>query len=540
MMLARARSGARHYPRARLGGVWKRDVHLGAIARHLRRWEDSAGFSLQIGNVAGIPRGHVCQNQASHAGADRDGGGFARRRVPCFRSASGFLVGEGRFVDEDVGAERGLDGCVTRTGVASDHEPSSWPCWTHQLRWADHAPVVQRHFDPPVQSTPHRSFGNSELSGALGVESTESLLLDEREAEGRGSYVIRRESDDRVAIAPHAIAGSELAILHWKRNAICTQSLGASEDLGRASGTPEPERLLAALQRHRAQQSHHAEHVIDVHVGEEDVAQGKADRVAHHLPLRPLATVEQERFALADNGERRDPAFDGRSRCGSSEEANREGHGAEYSGGGMRVTRDDSAGTDGRIWGSETRGLWFARQARITVMELDGVPAKSKRKSARSGKERQAARARSRPRPPLPKQSQPAPEEEGDARETRAHVEREGRRARVDHWPRGEPSFGRLRGYQGGHPRFYEVAGQNLVERGIRVNCVAPGPVWTPLNTTAKSNEEVAKFGADTPMKRPAQPEEIAPAYVFFASDADSSYITGEVVTLLGGETTAA
>jgi NAD(P)-dependent dehydrogenase (short-subunit alcohol dehydrogenase family) len=87
---------------------------------------------------------------------------------------------------------------------------------------------------------------------------------------------------------------------------------------------------------------------------------------------------------------------------------------------------------------------------------------------------------------------------------------------------------------------FTKSLAQNLVDRGIRVNCVAPGPVWTPLNTTAKSAEEVVKFGADTPMKRPAQPEEIAPAYVFFASGADSSYITGEVLTLLGGETTAA
>jgi NAD(P)-dependent dehydrogenase (short-subunit alcohol dehydrogenase family) len=81
---------------------------------------------------------------------------------------------------------------------------------------------------------------------------------------------------------------------------------------------------------------------------------------------------------------------------------------------------------------------------------------------------------------------------------------------------------------------------QNLVERGIRVNCVAPGPVWTPLNPADKDAEDVPEFGADTPMKRPAQPEEIAPAYVFFASEADSSYVTGEVLTLLGGETTAA
>jgi NAD(P)-dependent dehydrogenase (short-subunit alcohol dehydrogenase family) len=86
---------------------------------------------------------------------------------------------------------------------------------------------------------------------------------------------------------------------------------------------------------------------------------------------------------------------------------------------------------------------------------------------------------------------------------------------------------------------FTKSLAQNLVERGIRVNCVAPGPVWTPLNPADKDPEDVAQFGADTPMKRPAQPEEIAPAFVYFASEVDSSYVTGEVLTLLGGETTA-
>jgi NAD(P)-dependent dehydrogenase (short-subunit alcohol dehydrogenase family) len=86
---------------------------------------------------------------------------------------------------------------------------------------------------------------------------------------------------------------------------------------------------------------------------------------------------------------------------------------------------------------------------------------------------------------------------------------------------------------------FTKSLAQNLIESGIRVNCVSPGPVWTPLNPSDKPAKDVAKFGADTPMKRPAQPEEIAPAYVYFASEVDSSYVTGEVLTLLGGETTA-
>jgi NAD(P)-dependent dehydrogenase (short-subunit alcohol dehydrogenase family) len=87
---------------------------------------------------------------------------------------------------------------------------------------------------------------------------------------------------------------------------------------------------------------------------------------------------------------------------------------------------------------------------------------------------------------------------------------------------------------------FTKSLAQALVERGIRVNCVAPGPVWTPLNPADRPAEEVATFGEKTPMGRPAQPEEIAPAYVYFASNVDSSYVTGEVLTLLGGETTAA
>ena len=87
---------------------------------------------------------------------------------------------------------------------------------------------------------------------------------------------------------------------------------------------------------------------------------------------------------------------------------------------------------------------------------------------------------------------------------------------------------------------FTKSLAQMLVERKIRVNCVAPGPVWTPLNVTDKEPEQVAKHGEDTPMHRAAQPEEIAPAFVFFASEPDSSFITGEVLTLLGGEVTAA
>ena len=87
---------------------------------------------------------------------------------------------------------------------------------------------------------------------------------------------------------------------------------------------------------------------------------------------------------------------------------------------------------------------------------------------------------------------------------------------------------------------FTKTLAMELVERQIRVNAVAPGPVWTPLNPadTGGTATEASEFGADSPMKRPAQPEELAPAYVFLASNADSSYITGTVLQVMGGETT--
>ncbi|HZL60077.1 MAG TPA: SDR family oxidoreductase [Stellaceae bacterium] len=88
---------------------------------------------------------------------------------------------------------------------------------------------------------------------------------------------------------------------------------------------------------------------------------------------------------------------------------------------------------------------------------------------------------------------------------------------------------------KGGIHAFTRSLSTHLIPRGIRVNAVAPGPVWTPLNPADKNAKDVTKFGADTPMKRPAQPEEIAPAYVFLASAQCSSYITGEILPILGG-----
>ena len=85
---------------------------------------------------------------------------------------------------------------------------------------------------------------------------------------------------------------------------------------------------------------------------------------------------------------------------------------------------------------------------------------------------------------------------------------------------------------------FTKGLAQSLIERGIRVNCVAPGPVWTPLIAQSFSGEHLKKFGESNPMGRPAQPVELAPSYVFLASD-ESRYVNGEVLGVTGGKVLA-
>jgi NAD(P)-dependent dehydrogenase (short-subunit alcohol dehydrogenase family) len=100
---------------------------------------------------------------------------------------------------------------------------------------------------------------------------------------------------------------------------------------------------------------------------------------------------------------------------------------------------------------------------------------------------------------------------------------------------RGSPQLLDYSSTKGAIVAFTRSLSMSLVEKGIRVNAVAPGPIWTPLIPSTFDEDKVASFGADVPMKRAGQPEEVAPSYVFLASD-DASYMSGQVLHINGGE----
>jgi NAD(P)-dependent dehydrogenase (short-subunit alcohol dehydrogenase family) len=100
---------------------------------------------------------------------------------------------------------------------------------------------------------------------------------------------------------------------------------------------------------------------------------------------------------------------------------------------------------------------------------------------------------------------------------------------------RGSPALIPYATTKGAIVAFTRSLSANLADKGIRVNAVAPGPIWTPLIVSSFDPEKVAKHGSDVPMKRPGEPAEVAPCYLFLASD-DASYMTGQVVHPNGGE----
>jgi NAD(P)-dependent dehydrogenase (short-subunit alcohol dehydrogenase family) len=101
---------------------------------------------------------------------------------------------------------------------------------------------------------------------------------------------------------------------------------------------------------------------------------------------------------------------------------------------------------------------------------------------------------------------------------------------------RGSPTLLDYSSTKGAIVSFTRSLSKNLAKKGIRVNAVAPGPIWTPLIPSTFDAKKVSEFGSDTPMERAGQPYEVAPSFVFLASSCDSSYITGQVLHPNGGD----
>jgi len=101
---------------------------------------------------------------------------------------------------------------------------------------------------------------------------------------------------------------------------------------------------------------------------------------------------------------------------------------------------------------------------------------------------------------------------------------------------KGSPQLLDYSSTKGAIVAFTRSLAQGLAEKKIRVNGVAPGPIWTPLIPATFPEDKVAQFGVDVPLKRAGQPDEVAPCYVFLASDVDSSYMSGQILHPNGGE----
>jgi len=99
---------------------------------------------------------------------------------------------------------------------------------------------------------------------------------------------------------------------------------------------------------------------------------------------------------------------------------------------------------------------------------------------------------------------------------------------------KGSPQLLDYSSTKGAITAFTRSLSMNIADRGIRVNGVAPGPIWTPLIPSTFDEDKVEKFGANVPMERPGQPDEVAPAYVYLASS-DASYVSGQVIHVNGG-----
>ncbi len=235
------------------------------------------------------------------------------------------LVDEGGLVDQQVGPAGRLHQRRHRPGIARiDHFPAR-PRGAHQLLGTDLPAVVQANVLAPMDLAPERPFWHAQLPGQIGVEPPLPDVLDQGPADGVGP-VLGGKRHQVVLLALEHVARLHLEDLHRELVALDPDSQRRAEDPIGPLRADQGKRRGAVQQAHGSHQADDAQHVIGVEVAEEDLAEAEAHAVAHHLALGALAAIENERLALAVDGERRHVAVHRRHRGAGAEEGEAKGH----------------------------------------------------------------------------------------------------------------------------------------------------------------------------------------------------------------------
>src|SRR3989449_1699321 len=320
--------GIRERDRSHGPSVGIRYIYFEAVLRDNNIGKDFLRLFDQLIRADRIPSRDVRQNEPLGLRGESDLRGFFGGRMPGVARAIALFLAEGCFVNQQIGTLPGIHGRCAWPGVARECDEPARPCTTHDVGRSDGLTVGQRHCFTLGELPPKRSFGNSQRPRSLDVEPTAPHVLFEDVSERWPATVFGRKRKHVVPVPlppspfpSHRVPGFYFVDLDGKRHTLDTELHGGAQDLLRALGTVQKQRLRPPLETERSDQSNDAQEMIGVKVREKDLGQRKADAVAHHLALGAFAALEQERLAFAVNGEAADVPFDCWPGGGGAEES---------------------------------------------------------------------------------------------------------------------------------------------------------------------------------------------------------------------------
>src|SRR4029077_3598127 len=235
--------------------------------------------------------------------------------MPGVARALPLLFAERCLMNQEVGALCRIDRRRARSRIASECNQTSRTRRAYQVGRSDRLTVGQLHCLTFRELAPQRALGNPERACLLDVAPAATLMLFDDVADRGTAAMLGRECMDVVAIprrrAFHSIAGLHFGDFDGEWNSLDAELHRGAQYLLRSFGAVQKQRLRPPLQTERPDQSDDTEKMIGVKGGEKDFRQRKAHPVAHHLALRAFPTLEEQRLALAMNGEAGDVALDG-------------------------------------------------------------------------------------------------------------------------------------------------------------------------------------------------------------------------------------